>query len=132
MSACSIDNLQAAGELAWLQGMQTKASIMPCLDLWYRATGATIDSLKSKADRTGDAAIIAVLQHEVLLTRACIYLTHREQDDSQHQMHILCRTFDEVRIRNLLTGAFDPQLMRTKGALCISGISQMLSALLVA
>ncbi len=49
--------------------------------------------------------IIAVLQHEVLLTRACIYLTHREQEDGQDQMDILSGTFDEVRMRNILSGA---------------------------
>ncbi|KAL0020066.1 hypothetical protein WJX79_000254 [Trebouxia sp. C0005] len=50
-----------------------------------------------------DDLIIAVLQHEVLLTRACMYVGNKEQDDRQHQINILSRDVHEVSHKSLFS-----------------------------
>lgn len=70
-----------------------------------------------------DDLIIAVLQHEVLLTRACMYVGNKEQDDRQHQINILSRDVHEVRMHD----AFPSMPHVGMLALCVSGMFCTLS-----
>ncbi len=67
----------------------------------YRAIIEDLDSHSPQIelDRTAyDDVVIAALQHEVLLTRASMYIGHKDQDDRQRQMSILSRDVHEVRM----------------------------------
>ncbi len=71
--------------------------------MWYRAVIQDLDShrLQTELGRAAyDELIVAVLQHEVRLTRACMYVGHKEQDDRQRQMNILSRDVHEVRMHD--------------------------------
>ena len=71
--------------------------------MWYRAVIQDLDSDRPQTE-LGRAAynelIVAVLQHEVRLTRACMYVGHKEQDDRQRQMNILSRDVHELRMHD--------------------------------
>ena len=71
------------------------------LALWYRAISEGLDSHSPRTELGRafvDGLIIAILQHEVLLTMACMYVGHKDQDDRQRQMNILSKDLDEVRM----------------------------------
>ncbi len=71
--------------------------------MWYRAVIEDLDSHRPQTElgrAAYDDLIIAVLQHEVLLTRACMYVGHKEQDDRQRQMNIISRDVHEVRMHD--------------------------------
>ena len=67
----------------------------------YRVIIEDLDSHRPQIelDRAAyDDVVIAVLQHEVLLTRACVYVGYTDQDDRQRQMNILQKDLREVRM----------------------------------
>ena len=69
------------------------------LALWYRVISEGLDSHSPQTELGSafvDDLIIAVLQHEVLLTRACMYVGCKDQDDRQRQMNILSKDLHEV------------------------------------
>ncbi|DBA92515.1 hypothetical protein WJX77_005702 [Trebouxia sp. C0004] len=60
-----------------------------------RAISEDLDSHRPQTElgrAAGDDLIIAVLQHEFLLTRACMYVGQKEQDDRQRQMNMKSHT----------------------------------------